>query len=326
VPRKANGNTLGVDLGGTKVETALVDSTGRILAGHRQSATAAGGPHEIIEGVAKAARLCIEESGSSATALGVGVAAQVEKESGMVLNAPNLGWKQIPLRDRLQALLEIPTFVINDVNAVAWGEWRHGAGRGSDNLVCIFVGTGIGGGVVCDGRLLEGHSNTAGELGHIPIVADGRSCTCGGRGCVEAYAGGWAIALRAQEEALKDQQAADVLIKTAGSIQDITAGTVSMAFHLGDPLAVRLIEETVSSLSACAVGIVNAFNPEYLILGGGVVDGLPHLVEEVKKTVENSALKAVARDLTIVRAALGSQAGVIGAAALAREKYQDTGA
>ncbi len=285
----------------------------------------AGGPDEIMDGIAESARLCIEESGIPAMALGVGVAAQVEKGTGVVLNAPNLGWKQIRLRDRLQTLLDIPTFIINDVNAVAVGEWRHGAGLGADDLICLFVGTGIGGGVVCDGRLLEGYSNTAGELGHIPIVAGGRSCTCGGRGCVEAYAGGWAIALRAQEEAQKDPSAGDVLIKTAGSVKNITAETVSTAFRLRDPLAVRIIEETVSYLSAGAVGIVNAFNPEYLILGGGVVDGLPHLVAEVEKAVGNRSLKAATRNLRVVRARLGSQAGVIGAAAFARGKIRNAG-
>lgn len=319
------GAILGVDLGGTKIETALVDSSGLILVGRRQSTAEAGGPDEILEGVAESARLCIEESGIPAVALGVGVAAQVEKGTGVVLNAPNLGWKQIRLRDKLQTLLGIPTFVINDVNAVAFGEWRHGAGLGADDLICLFVGTGIGGGVVCDGRLLEGYSNTAGELGHIPVVANGRSCTCGGRGCVEAYAGGWAIALRAQEEAQKDPHTGDVLIKTAGSVKNITAETVSTAFRLRDPLAVRIIEETVSYLSAGAVGIVNAFNPEYLILGGGVVDGLPHLVAEIEKSVGNRALKAATRNLRVVRARLGSRAGVIGAAAFARSKIRNAG-
>jgi glucokinase len=325
MPYQKNECTIGVDLGGTKIEIALVDGAGSILAGRRQSSIAGSSPDQVIEGIAKAAQQCMEEPGRPAAAVGVGVAAQVEKGTGVVLHAPNLRWKNIPLRSRIETLLGLPSFIINDVNAVAYGEWRHGAGQGADDLVCLFVGTGIGGGVVCDGRLLEGHTNTAGELGHITVVADGRNCTCGGRGCVEAYAGGWAIAQRAQEEAEKDEDAASNLIKTAGSIRNITAKTVGEAYHNGDPLAVRLVQETASYLSAGVVGIVNAFNPEYLILGGGVVDGLPHLVGEVKKAVINKALTAASQGLTIVRASLGSQAGVVGAAAFAREKIQKTG-
>ncbi len=311
--------TLGVDLGGTKVETAVVDGLGRILASKRLPTEAENGPDGVINKVAEGILQCQEDSGQQASALGIGVAAQVEKETGTVRFAPNLRWRDVPLRARLEAALGVPVFVTNDVNAVAWGEWRHGAGQGADDIVCVYVGTGIGGGVVCGGRILEGHTNTAGELGHVTIVVNGRPCTCGGRGCLEAYAGGWAIAERAQEAAREEPEKAKTLVGIAGSAERITAAVVSEAFQKKDPLSRRLIEETAVYLSAGLVSFVNAFNPGRLILGGGVIDGLPHLVESVEETVREYALDAATRDLRIVRASLGHRAGVVGAAAFARE-------
>ena len=195
--------------------------------------------------------------------------------------------------------------------------------QGIHDLVCLFVGTGIGGGVVSNGRLIEGCQNTAGELGHITVVAAGRKCHCPNEGCMEAYAGGWAIAERAQDAVRANPSAGQTLLSLAGEIPLISSITVSQAYHNGDPLAQRLIKDTAKYLAAGLVSIVNAFNPCLIILGGSVIQGLPDLI--LRRTrVRAQALQTPVENLHIVTAALGNKAGVIGAAALARSLVKES--
>ncbi|TET75770.1 MAG: ROK family protein, partial [Dehalococcoidia bacterium] len=162
--------TLGVDLGGTKIETALVDTAGRIVASYRHPTQLEQGPNGVIADVVTCVKACLSKAGMTAQGLGVGMAGQVDR-SGTVRFAPNLGWRNVPLQVRLEEALGMPVVVNNDVRAATWGEWQYGAGQKVDDLVCLFIGTGIGGGIVSGGQLLEGCNHTAGELGHIPIVA-----------------------------------------------------------------------------------------------------------------------------------------------------------
>ena len=311
--------TLGVDLGGTKVETALVDAAGRIVASQRRPTQPEKGPDAVIADIVACVETCLGEAGKAAQSLGIGVAGQLDR-TGTLRFSPNLGWRNVSLKVKLEEALGIPVVIDNDVRAATRGEWRHGVGQGVNDLVCLFVGTGIGGGVVSGGRILEGCSNTAGELGHMTIVADGRRCHCPNRGCLEAYAGGWAIAERAQEAVGADPQAGQRLVALAGDIKQISAATVSQACSDGDRLACRLVEETAQYLAAGVVGIINAFNPCLLVLGGGVIQGRPEYVSEVERVVRENALQAAVQGLRIVMAALGDKAGVIGAAALARDE------
>jgi len=316
--------TLGIDLGGTKIETSLVDTTGHILASHRRPTQPEKGPDGVIGDIIECVKNCLGEASKSAQALGVGMAGQIEKYSGIVRFAPNLGWRNVPLGDMLEEALVLPVEVTNDVRAATYGEWLYGAGQGVDDLICLFVGTGVGGGIVSGGKLLEGCNNTAGELGHMTIMTDGRQCHCRNRGCLEAYAGGWAIAERAQEAVRIDPKAGQPLITLAGSIERITAATVTEAYDNGDPVAQRIVEETAHFLAAGVVGIVNAFNPCLLVLGGGVIQGSPMYLPMVERAVRINALEAALEGLRIVTAALGNKAGVIGAAALARHRLQQT--
>jgi len=265
---------------------------------------------------------CLSEDGKPARALGIGTAGQIEKDSGTVRLSPNLGWHNVPLQARLEEALALPVTVTNDVRAATYGEWLYGAGQGVADLVCLFIGTGVGGGVVSGGKLLEGCNNTAGELGHTTIIADGRQCHCRNRGCLEAYAGGWAIAERAQDAARSDPRAGQPLIELAGSIEQVTAATVTKAYVNGDSLAQRIVAETAQFMAAGLVGIVNAFNPCLLILGGGVIQGLPEYISLAEHALRLSALQAAVENLRIVIAALGNKAGVVGAAALAHNKLQ----
>ena len=310
--------TLGVDLGGTKVNVALVDANGRLLFAHKSPIHASKEPERVIIDILTGINECLSETGQAAEALGIGVAAQVDQK-GVVRGSQNLGWRNVPLKRKLEKQLGLPVAVTNDVNAATWGEWRYGSGRGVDDLAVLFVGTGIGGGIITGGNLLAGCTNSGGELGHITIVCDGRKCHCPNWGCLEAYAGGWAIAERAQEAVRTAPKEGQHLLSLAGSVEKVTAATVSRAYREGDLLARRLVEETGRYLAAGVVSIVNAFNPCVLVLGGGVIEGIPELIHMVKEFTRNRALEAAVEGLEIVKAALGGDAGVIGAAALAQD-------
>ena len=309
---------LGVDLGGTKVNVVLVDAAGRLLCAHKSHIRPDKEPNRVIDDISTGINLCLNETGLKAEALGIGVAAQVDLE-GVVRGSPNLGWRNVPLKKMLEKQFGLPVFVTNDVRAAAWGEWRYGSGKGVDDLAVLFVGTGVGGGVISGGNVLSGCTNSGGELGHITIVSDGRKCRCPNKGCLEAYAGGWAIAERAQEAIRTLSHEGRSLLSLAGSVDQVTAVTVSQAYREGDLLARLLVEETGRYLAAGVVSIVNAFNPCLVVLGGGVVEGIPELISIVKDIVPTMALEAAVENLKIVKAALGGDAGAIGAAALAQE-------
>jgi len=310
--------TFGVDLGGTKIETVLVDATGFVLSRERHPTNPEKGAEGVIADIVSCVTGCVADAEHEGLALGIGVAGQVETSKGLVRYGPNLGWRDVPLREELEKELRIPVVVTNDVRAAMWGEWYHGAGKGVNDLVVLFVGTGIGGAVVSGGQVLEGCMGTVGELGHTTIIVDGRKCHCPNYGCLEAYAGGWAIAERAQEAVRTEPQAGEILIKRAGSIENITAVHVSQACNDGDPLSRRLMNETGYYLGSGVVGIINAFNPCLLIMGGGIIEGFPEMIEVVEQIVCKYALEASVERFKVVKAALGGDAGGIGAAALAR--------
>jgi len=311
--------TLGVDLGGTKLDTALVDSSGTIITNEYRLLGDNKDPDRVIEKLVDAAKLCLNKSGLKASAIGIGVAGQIDREEGLVRTSPNLPeWCNVPLKDRIGQALGLPVYVDNDVHLITCGEWKHGSGRGVDDLVCIIVGTGIGGGIVSKGRLLEGSGYTAGELGHITVVAAGRKCHCPNEGCMEAYAGGWAIAERTQDAIRANPQFGKKMLEIAGDISNVTAITVSEANKLGDPLAHRMIRDTSRYLAAGVVTVVNAFNPGLIIFGGSVILGIPELLPVVQDYVRVHALPTAVEDLRFTTAALGVKAGVIGAAVMAR--------
>lgn len=314
-------STIGVDLGGTKVGMVLLDESGRVLKSHRYATRSEDGPDQVIAGIAEQASELRRGAAEHVQALGVGVgvAGQVEKETGAVSFAPNLGWTNVALRESLEEALMVPVAVTNDVRAVTWGEWQYGAGRGVDDLVCVFIGTGVGGGIVAGGRMMEGFNNSAGELGHITIVSGGRDCNCPNRGCLEAYVGGRYIGERAREAVDADPQAGSRLVALAGGADRISSATVSKAYDEGDRLARHLVNETSRYLADGLISIVNAFNPSLLILGGGVTEGIPDLASLTEPAVRARALPAAVESLRVVNGALGEEAGAIGAAALARK-------
>ncbi|MGD9299985.1 MAG: ROK family protein [Desulfobacterales bacterium] len=314
---------VGVDLGGTKIAAALVNEQGQILKSSRLSTNVEGGASAVVAQTTELVKELAGISGSSVVGIGVGVAGQIEAESGVVRFAPNLDWHDVPLQSQLSAACSLPVVITNDVRAITWGEWLFGAGKGCDDLICAFVGTGIGGGVVINGKVVSGCSNTAGEIGHITIDLHGSKCSCGNHGCLETLAGGWGIAHQAEQAVAADPAAGVKLLAMAdGKAQEISAKMVAEAYRKGDALAKKLVVQTGEALVAGMVSLVNAFNPCRLILGGGVIDGLPELVERVKQGVSEKALAAAASSLQVVSAQLDEDAGAIGAAAFAMQSLK----
>ena len=318
---------IGVDLGGSKVEATLVDRHGTVLGGSRRPTSPERGPHGILADlVACLAEHCLASAERPVLGAGVGVAGQVDPATGTVLHAPNLKWNDFPLKALLEEAIDLPVFVINDVQAATYGEWTCGAGRGAEDIVCLFVGTGIGGGVVSHGSLILGCGGTAGELGHTTIDWHGPQCTCRNRGCLEAFAAGWAIARRARDVVTEQPDEGRRLIALAdGAIGNLTAKVVAQAARDGDPLAARLVRETGEALGVGVASIANAFNPCMVILGGGVIEGMPELVGMAEAEARRRALAAALHSLEVVKAGLGKHAGTVGAATWARRSLATAG-
>ena len=313
---------IGIDLGGSKIAFGTVDEEGRLLELLRYDTETHGGYSAVLTQVVKGVEQLKGASGISMSGIGIGVAGQVDPGTGAVVFAPNLDWHNVPLKAEVQKACAIPVVVTNDVRAALWGEWLFGAGRGCGDLVCIFIGTGIGGGIVCGGKVLEGCCNTAGEIGHMTVDLRGPLCNCGNRGCMEALAGGWAIARRAHASVKADPVFGGTILRMAGGkVEDITARTLVQAFYAGDALATKIIDEVTDALAAGAAALVNAFNPCRIILGGGIIEGMPEMVSRIDKGVRRRALSAATGCLVICASKLGNEAGIIGAAALAMKSF-----
>jgi glucokinase len=308
---------IGVDLGGTKIEIANVDSKGNVANRIRVPTDVKGGSSAIEEQIQQAVKQLCNDSEEEPVGIGVGIAAQIDADQGVIRNAPNLDWHDVPFQENLKTLTKLDVTITNDVRAAAWGEWLYGSGKETTDMICMFVGTGVGGGIVCNNRMVNGCSNTAGEIGHMIIRDHGIECSCGNIGCLESFAGGWAIAKRAQQAVESEREAGALLLElSGGKIDDITAKHVTEAYQKGDPLAKHLTQETLEALIDSCSNLVNAFNPCRFILGGGVIEGLPEMIEQIDKGVKKKALAAASQRLSFLNAALGKEAGVIGAAAL----------
>lgn len=316
--------TVGVDLGGTKIQAIAVDSAGTARAQQRRPTEASRGPGPVMEAVVACIRDTVAQvPGAVLERVGVGVAGQVDHATGVVRFAPNLRWHDVELGETLARALQVPVRVLNDVQAATYGEWRYGAGRGASEVVGMFVGTGIGGGIIAGGTLLKGAAGSAGEIGHLTVQADGPACSCGNRGCLEALASGWALARRAQEAVKAEPaQAHGLLALVEGRVENLTAVHVTEAFHRGDRLAQRLVAEAAEYLAAGLASVINLFSPQVVVVGGGVVEGLPQLLPLVQQRAAERALKAPWRFARIARAQLGSRAGAVGAAAAAADIAQ----
>jgi glucokinase len=313
---------IGIDLGGTKIETALVSQEGVIIKRIRMATDVKGGFGAIQNQVVSAINDLRQMATDQLVGIGIGIAGQVEAHTGIVRFAPNLQWHDVPFQANLQKTVELPIIVTNDVRAATWGEWIYGSGKGCQDFVCIFVGTGIGGGVVSGGHMLAGGANTFAEVGHMVIDVNGPVCSCGRQGCFEAVAGGWATARTAQEEAKRNAPAAQQLLQLAeGQVEKITTKLVAKAAQAKDPLAIQILETVKDALIVGCSNIVNLYSPSRLILGGGLIEGMPELLAAIEQGVRRTALTAATASLEIMPAKLRGDAGVIGGAAYALQNF-----
>ena len=254
-----------------------------------------------------------EVPGAEIIGIGVGAPGPLDTKSGIVLLTPNLGWVNLPLRQIIHERLGLPAALDNDANCAVLGEWWMGAARGTRNAIGITIGTGIGGGIIIDGKLYHGASDCAGEIGHITIDTEGRRCKCGNYGCLEAYASGPNIALRACEE-IKAGAVSRLAQYVDGDLRQITAQTVYQAAHDGDDLALEVVNDTAKFLGAGIANLLNIFNPEVVVVCGGVTLAGDHLFVPLRREVARRAFKPAVTVCRIVPCELSGTAGVYGAA------------
>jgi glucokinase len=311
--------TIGVDIGGTKVAAGVVDESGKILARTRVDTP----PHNplAVEDAIAAAVLQLRDK-HDVDAVGVGVAGFVDRGRAKVYFAANLRWVDLPLRDVLHDRLGLPVIVENDANAAAWGEFHFGAGRNETHIVCVTVGTGIGGGVISDGELFRGGFGIGAEFGHIQMVEDGRPCPCGQRGCWEQYGSGNALVRDARERAAESREEAETLLKLGdGTPEGITGKHVTEAARLGDPVALAAFETLGNWLGQGLADLAAVLDPEKFIVGGGVSEAgdlfLKPTVTAFRARLTGGDHRPIA---TVEMAQLGNDAGLVGAADLARRR------
>jgi len=313
---------LGIDIGGTKLAAGVATREGRLLTEARLSSGVADGPDAVIGRVVEMSRAIVDEAGvgvEGVERIGIACGGPLDPWRGVVLNAlNNPGWVDIPLTDRVARSLGRPAYLDNDANAAALGEHRFGVGRGVANMVYLTISTGVGGGVIVDGRLLRGENGNAAELGHLTVDAHGRRCQCGSVGCLEAYASGTNIAVRTREALATGESSRLREVPPA----DLTAAEVSAAVEAGDALATRIWDETMTLLGAGIASMIHAFNPSLFVLGGGVTNAGDLLLEPVRRAVAERTMPWLRDVVRIVPAQLGERTGILGAVAVALDGPQ----
>jgi glucokinase len=307
---------IGVDIGGTKVAAGVVDADGQVIDRERRDTPGqdvAQTESTIVEVVhALAAR-------HEVTAVGIGAAGWIANDHSTVLFAPHLAWRNEPLREALQARIDLPLSVENDANAAAWAEYRFGAARGEKVVVCVTLGTGIGGGLVVDGTVYRGAFGVACEYGHMTLVPDGRLCACGNRGCWEMYASGRALARDARELAEESPMAAAAMLELAGSVDGLTGPVVTAAAAAGDPAALSICTTMGRWFGRGLANLAAVIDPSTFVIGGGVSAAGEILLQPAREEFGHSLTGRGFRPQASVRlAALGPEAGLVGAADLAR--------
>jgi glucokinase len=307
------GTYIGIDLGGTKTQISLLIKD-EIFESFLFPTEIEKGADAIIATLIEHIEVLKKKTKTPIQGIGIGIAGQVDKD-GMVIFGTNLNWKNIPLKSILESKTKTPVAITNDVRAATWGEWLLGAGRGYQDIVCVFMGTGIGGGLVANGQVLNGCNNSAGEIGHMVVKMHGDLCSCGNHGCLETIASGWAIAKKAKKNISTSPY---LLEKMKANHNILDAKMVVEAFHQQDSLSINIINEAIETLSIGCVNLVNVLGPQVLILGGGVLSGLPEMTQIIWDKIKKQALQAATQKLVVKTNGLGKNAGVTGAALFAK--------
>ena len=310
--------SIGIDLGGTKILTALVNrETGAVEEHVKKKTKKEKGTQNILRKMLESIDELLATSGISSdkiNSIGVGAAGQIDRENGIIIGAPNLDCYNLNIKQILYDKFNIPVYVGNDVEIAAIGEQKFGAGKGCNDFVCVFVGTGVGSSIVKNGKIIYGTTGTAGEIGHIIVDLNGRQCACGAHGCLEAYASRSAIEKRI-EGALKKGRKSCILDYLEPG-KSITSSMIQKSIEREDELVVQCVTEASEYLSGGLASIINFINPELIILGGGLIEAVDYFYQKTIKKAKAKSLPVPAEKIQFKKAVLGDFSGVTGAAFL----------
>ena len=329
-PRKRQRYIIGVDLGGTNIVAGAMPEDGsREVAMRSEPTRADQGAEAVVDRIARMIDTVIAETIAETNAkredfagVGIGSPGPLDRELGIVIVTPNLGWRNFPLRDEVSKRVGLPASLDNDANCATLGEWWCGAAKGARHVIGITIGTGIGGGLILDGRLFHGASDVAGEIGHTTIDSTGRRCKCGNYGCLEAYASGPAIAERARE-ALEGGEPSILPKLVNNDLSKITAQLVYDAAKKDDDVARQVVRETANFLGAGVANLLNIFNPDVVVIAGGVTQAGAPLFEPLRAEVRRRAFRPAVEACKIVPGTLRGSAGVVGAVATFKQQVLD---
>ncbi len=312
---------LGIDMGGTGIKLGMVDAKGKLFKTLRFSTPAKTDPELLVAQIADHAQTMIEWIGPrNLIGIGIGCAGDVDPVKGIIRISPNLRWKQVPLKALLKRHLRSPIIVDNDANVAAWAAYVVESKRNVKNLICITIGTGIGGGLVIDGKLYRGTTGSAGEIGHMTLFPEGVPCNCGNQGCVERYVGAIAMAAEARRAIEAGEQT--LMVKLVDhDLTKITPHVIQQAAAQKDRLALQLWEQAGERLGISLASIVNVLNPEWIVLAGGLSRAGRLLLAPLKRTLHKRSFSTPARAATLVISKLDQDLGMVGAGLLAHEQF-----
>jgi glucokinase len=323
---------VGVDLGGTNIVVGAISADGKHHYAMRSVPTSAELGAEgvadrivgVIEGVILDTIAQTNANRKDFIGVGIGAPGPLDRDKGLVIVAPNLGWRNFPLRDRVAERLNLPATLDNDANCATVGEWWQGAARGGTNVIGMTIGTGIGGGLILDGKLFHGASDVAGEIGHTTIDLNGRHCKCGNYGCLEAYASGPAIAVRAREVLVREETASLLPSLVGGKLETLTAATVYTAAQQGDAVASEIVRDTARYLGVGIANMLNIINADVVVIAGGVTAAGDALFVPLRAEVRRRAFQPAVDATRIVPGTLSGTAGVVGAVATFKMQHLGT--
>jgi len=312
---------IGIDVGGTKVLTALADENGLILNKAQKPTEADKGEETIISNIKDSIDRVINNSPitkEEVKRIGIGSPGPLDLEKGLIIENSNLSWTNVPIVKILEEMTGIPVTLENDANAAALGEKHFGAGREADNIVYLTISTGIGGGIIIDKKIYHGGKGNAGEVGHMTLIPDSNyQCGCGNYGCFEAVASGTAIARRGKEVLQKEEEESLIKDYSNNDVEQIDAPLVAAAARAGDKQAIEIFKLTGRLLGIGISNVVNLFDPEIIVLGGGVMHAKDLFIDELRASLQERALEANLKDLEVKEVGLGKDTGVMGAIAVA---------
>jgi glucokinase len=323
---EATGKTdyvVGVDLGGTKILAGVFNHSAECIGSAKLSTKSQRGVDKVIERIARCVQDAVDESDLATkqiAGIGIGAPGAVDFDSGTVIFAPNMeGWKEVPLKKELEKVLGVPVFVENDCNIAALGVYVAELKSKPHSMIGIFVGTGIGGGLIINGELYSGHGHTAGEIGHMVLEVSGPKCGCGNKGCFEALASRTAI-FQQIKSGVKDGQKTILTEMLGNDLEDLRSGDLRKAMRRGDKFVDRIIEGASEYIGIATANLINILNPEVVVLGGGVIEALAdEMMSVIIETAKDYAMPGTMKGVEIIASKLGDNAGITGAAVLARK-------